>query len=63
MKKQEAVDLFGGVSALAEALGVSAGAVSQWDEIPSGRQFQLQVLTAGRLVADSVVALDKQECK
>jgi DNA-binding transcriptional regulator YdaS (Cro superfamily) len=63
MKKQDAISHFGSVSALAEALGVSAGAVSQWEEIPAGRQFQLQVLTAGRLIADSVIAQESIKSK
>lgn len=63
MKKHEAISHFGGVTALAEALGVSAGAVSQWEEIPTGRQFQLQVMTAGRLIADSVIAANQEKAK
>lgn len=52
MKTQEAADFFGGKKKLADALGVSASAVTQWGEsIPVIRQYQIQVLTKGKLKA------------
>lgn len=60
MTKQEAIDYFGGakdggVRKLADALGISVQAIYDWPEgaIPTGRQYQLQVLTKGRLKADA----------
>jgi len=39
-------------SELAEKLGVTAGAISQWKSgIPAGRQFQIEIMTNGRLKA------------
>lgn len=39
-------------SELAEKLGVTPGAISQWREgIPKSRQFQIQILTNGALKA------------
>ena len=52
MNKQAAVDYFGSARALAKALNISEGAVSQWETIPLLRQYQLEVLTSGKLVAD-----------
>lgn len=52
MTKEEAIKHFGGAPALAEALGVFRQAVYQWDEIPAGRQFQIELLTGGALKAD-----------
>ena len=45
MKTQAAIELAGSNKALAELLGVTPGAVSQWvDEIPEGRYWQLRVI-------------------
>ena len=44
MTKQEACIKAGSASKLAQLLGISRPAVSQWKEIPSGRLFQLKVL-------------------
>jgi len=52
MTKDDAIKHFGSASALAEALAVTRQAVSDWQQIPLGRQYQLQVLTGGELVAD-----------
>ena len=52
MNKQTAVDYFGSARALAKALDISEGAVSQWESIPILRQYQLEVLTGGKLQAD-----------
>lgn len=54
VKKQDAIDYFGSVAALAEALDISPEAIYQWREnVPLGRDFQLQVLTKGKLKARS----------
>lgn len=52
MTKTQAVEYFGTAAALARALGIAPAAVSQWEEVPEGRQWQLEVITGGRLVAD-----------
>lgn len=52
MKKNEAVRHFGSITNLAKALGVSKQAVSQWKVIPDGRQYQLEVITEGKLLAE-----------
>lgn len=52
MKKTEVLNHFKGVSKVAEALGISPGAVSQWPEsVPPLRQLQLQAITGGALKA------------
>ena len=55
MSPQEAIQHFGSQSALAGALGLTQPTVSGWKNegrIPYTRQFQLQVLTGGKLKAD-----------
>lgn len=45
MKTLDAIHLAGSVKALAEILGISGAAVSQWDEdVPAMRVWQLRVL-------------------
>lgn len=57
MKTKEAADFFGGKRKMAEALGVSPSAVSQWGEfVPLIRQYQIQVVTKGKLKAQEVPA-------
>lgn len=47
MKKQEAIDMAGGVGKLAEVLEVTRYAVMKWDdELPKARYFQLRGLVA-----------------
>jgi len=54
MKTQDAIDFFGSKVAIAETLGISKQAVTEWgDDVPLGRQYQLQVVTKGALIADS----------
>ena len=56
MKKQEAIAYFGTQQALADAIGVSSAAVTQWGEnVPPLRQLQLQQLTLGKLKASEDV--------
>ncbi|MFB2710426.1 Cro/CI family transcriptional regulator [Aeromonas veronii] len=53
MKKQDAIDHFGGTNKLAQALGCKPQAISQWSEfVPKGRAYQIEVLTDGKLKAD-----------
>lgn len=53
MKKQTAIEHFGGANKLAQALGCKPQAVSQWgDTIPQGRAYQIEVLTGGQLKAN-----------
>jgi DNA-binding transcriptional regulator YdaS (Cro superfamily) len=53
MKTNHAVKYFGSKAALARALGINKGAVSQWGErVPKGRAYQIEVMTGGRLKAD-----------
>lgn len=53
MKTQTAVDYFGSQKKLAAKLGITQPAISHWGEtVPLVRQYQLQVLTRGRLRAE-----------
>ena len=53
MLTKDAVKFFRGKSNLAAALDISPAAVSQWGEkVPKSRQFQLQVLSNGVLLAE-----------
>lgn len=44
MSKQEAIARAGNLSRLAELLGITPAAVSQWSTIPPARLWQLRVL-------------------
>jgi predicted transcriptional regulator len=45
VKTKHAISLAGSVKALADLLGISSAAISQWDEdVPEARCWQLQVL-------------------
>ncbi|WP_328284795.1 Cro/CI family transcriptional regulator [Pseudomonas huanghezhanensis] len=53
MNTTQAKNHFGSKKKLADALGISPGAVTLWkEEIPRLRQFQIQMLTSGALQAD-----------
>lgn len=52
MTKEQAIEHFGSVAGLAEALKVRVQAVYQWKNVPAFRQLQLEKLTGGQLVAD-----------
>ena len=52
MKKESAIEYFGSGAALASAIGVTRQAVADWKQIPIGRQYQIEVLTGGKLRAD-----------
>tara|TARA_R110001599_G_scaffold100770_8_gene258124 strand:- start:7664 stop:7837 length:174 start_codon:yes stop_codon:yes gene_type:complete len=57
MKATEAINFFGSKSKLADALGIDRSAVTLWGaKIPLGRQYQIQVLTNGKLKADPQAA-------
>jgi DNA-binding transcriptional regulator YdaS (Cro superfamily) len=48
---------FGGVSRLAQVLGVRSQAVSQWkrtDSIPKVRAYQIEVMSYGRFKAEKL---------
>ena len=52
MKVQQAEQYFGNRRKLAEALGITSQAVSQWakrGQIPEGMAYKLQVVTGGAL--------------
>jgi hypothetical protein len=54
MKTETAINHFGSREALASALGISRQMTYQFGEnIPLLRQYQLQVITDGKLVADN----------
>lgn len=53
MKKQQVIDHFGSTRAVADALGITYQSVREWpEEVPEGRQFQIQVITDGALTVD-----------
>jgi hypothetical protein len=53
MKTQEAIKHYGSLRKLAEALDVWPQVIYQWgDTPPMGRQYELEVKTAGVLKAD-----------
>jgi len=60
MKKAAAIEHFKTVTAVAEALGISVGAVSQWaDVIPEGSAYKLQAVTYGALKVDESLYVDR----
>lgn len=55
MKVQQAEQHFGNRRKLAEALGITSQAVSQWakrGQIPEGVAYKLQVITGGALMVN-----------
>ena len=54
MKLSEAIAHFGTEAEMARKLGIRPQAVYQWDgKVPKGRQYQIQILTKGKLKADT----------
>ena len=53
MKTQTAIDHFGSREALADALGIGRTATYWGETVPALRQYQLQVITAGKLRAET----------
>ena len=53
MKKSEVIKFFGGIQQTADALGIRYQSVREWPEegVPEGRQYQIQVISKGELVA------------
>ena len=52
MKTADAIGAFGSVRALAEALDITVQAIYDWgDEVPTPRDFQIEVLTKGKVRA------------
>lgn len=52
MKTHEAIDFFGNVKSLADALGTWPQTIYLWgDEPPMSRQYELEVKTGGKLKA------------
>jgi transcriptional repressor of cell division inhibition gene dicB len=53
MKTSEAIEHFGSIKKLADALGIWPHPIYRWkDSPPKLRQFELERLTDGELVAD-----------
>lgn len=53
MELKQAIKHFGTKAELARKMGVTRQAITGWgDGIPAGRQFQLEVLTGGKLKAE-----------
>ncbi|WP_038153445.1 Cro/CI family transcriptional regulator [Trabulsiella guamensis] len=50
MLKSDVISFFGGVSKVADALGIKHPSVSEWREvIPECRAYQLEKITSGKL--------------
>mgnify|MGYP000722136419 CR=1 FL=1 len=57
MNIDDAIKYFGSKKKLAEALGIRPSAVTQWGvDIPTTRQFQIQVISKNKLKADQKAA-------
>jgi hypothetical protein len=52
MTKAEVIAHYGGAREVAGVLGIAVSAVHQWKSVPMGRQYQLELLTKGRLKAE-----------
>lgn len=53
MTTKEAIDHYGSIKALAEALGIWPHVIYRWkDEPPKARQYELEVKTKGALKAN-----------
>ena len=53
MKTKEAIEYYGGIKHLAEALGIWPHVIYRWgDNPPMARQYELEVKTGGRIKAD-----------
>ncbi|KAA0017124.1 Cro/Cl family transcriptional regulator [Salinicola corii] len=57
MRKSDVIDHFGSITAVAEALEITTQYVSMWPEVvPRSRQWQIEVLTDGKLKAQRKLA-------
>ena len=55
MKTQDAINYFGGVKKLADALKLWPQAVYKWGEdVPESVGYKLQVITNGKLIQESI---------
>jgi hypothetical protein len=55
MTTKEAIDYYGGIKPLSEALGIWPHNVSRWgDHPPMSRQYELEVKSNGELKAEAV---------
>lgn len=62
MNTDQAVAHFGSKKKLADALGISPGAVTLWKNvIPHLRQYQIQTITGGLLMVDGTVTVTAVE--
>lgn len=60
MKTRDAANHFGSKKKLADALGIQPSAVTMWREVvPISRQYQLQILSGGALMADAAPSADE----
>ena len=59
MKPHEVFEFYGGKAGTARTLGISYEAVRKWElagRVPDGRQFQIEIKTAGALKSDQDAA-------
>lgn len=67
MTKEEAIELFGGVSKLAKSIGIQPQSVSQWPEgeiyEPRGSQVELIALKRGLISWRAFKAKSKHNCR
>lgn len=64
MKTEQAISRAGGAKSLAELLGITPSAISQWgDELPEGRVWQLRVLRPEWFTAKAASVLEDQKVK
>lgn len=55
MTYDQIITYFGNAANAARALGITTASVAGWrkrDEVPIGRQYQVEVMSSGKLVAD-----------
>lgn len=61
MRTKQAIKHFGSAAQLARKLGISRQSINDWgDEVPEGRQYQLEILTNGALRAKRPPAMQQQ---
>lgn len=62
MTLAQAYEHFGTYSAIADALDISKGAITQWNgNIPENRQLELHRITKGKLKADAPILAKYRE--
>ena len=53
MKTRDAINHFGGIKKLAQALGIWPHNISRWgDDVPKARAYEIEVKTKGKLKAE-----------